>query len=267
MAPEQIHDPHRVDGRCDVYALGVLLYEVLTDELPRGRFDPPSVKVEDTRLDSIVFKALAADPDARYPTATEMNQDLGKIREKSFRMALLTDLALFSGYCLPLLVLVASAICRIDLSTVLWPAAFLWLGLVDDPVWVVPRLRWVSRWTAFAGCLGINLAGPLLGGERLEGISPTRDSPTGLLFLLGWWVFCYSILIGGRAALVPRATQNAGWWAFGVAFGIGVVGWIAVLVATGYAEFLPWGALVVTLCGLGYVAVGDWYLGLLADRH
>ncbi len=77
MAPEQIERPAEVDHRADIYALGVVFYEMLTGELPIGRFPPPSQKVEvDVRLDEVVLRTLEKEPRRRYQQARELSRDV-----------------------------------------------------------------------------------------------------------------------------------------------------------------------------------------------
>jgi hypothetical protein len=81
MAPEQWERPTEVDHRADIYALGVLLYELLTGELPLGRFDPPSVKARvDARIDELVLRALAKEPHRRYQHASDVKLALERLR-------------------------------------------------------------------------------------------------------------------------------------------------------------------------------------------
>jgi serine/threonine protein kinase len=73
MAPEQIEHPAEVDLRADLYSLGVIFYEMLTGELPLGRFPLPSQKSHtDVRLDQVVLRALEKEPDRRYQRASEI---------------------------------------------------------------------------------------------------------------------------------------------------------------------------------------------------
>jgi serine/threonine protein kinase len=73
MAPEQIERPSQVDARADLYSVGVILYEMLTGELPLGRFPLPSEKARtDARLDQVVMRALEKEPDRRYQHASEI---------------------------------------------------------------------------------------------------------------------------------------------------------------------------------------------------
>ncbi|HEX7897749.1 MAG TPA: serine/threonine-protein kinase, partial [Planctomycetota bacterium] len=73
MAPEQVENPKGVDHRADIYAIGVVFYEMLTGELPIGRFEMPSKKVQiDVRLDEVVLKTLEKAPDRRYQKAGEV---------------------------------------------------------------------------------------------------------------------------------------------------------------------------------------------------
>lgn len=80
MAPEQIEHPDQVDHRADIFSLGVVFYEMLTNELPIGRFAPPSQKVKvDVRLDEVVLHALEKEPDRRYQYASEVRDDVETI--------------------------------------------------------------------------------------------------------------------------------------------------------------------------------------------
>ncbi len=73
MAPEQLERPQEVDQRADIYSLGVVFYEMLTGELPLGRFALPSEKSSvDPRVDPIVLRALERDRDKRFRTASEV---------------------------------------------------------------------------------------------------------------------------------------------------------------------------------------------------
>jgi hypothetical protein len=80
MAPEQIDRPQQVDHRADIYSLGVVFYEMLTGELPVGRFAAPSTKVQvDVRLDDVVLRALENSPERRYQQASDVRTDVESI--------------------------------------------------------------------------------------------------------------------------------------------------------------------------------------------
>jgi len=81
MAPEQWEKPLEVDHRADIYSLGVVFYELLTGELPVGRFAPPSSRVQlDVRLDGVVLRTLEREPELRYQQASEVKTDVERIQ-------------------------------------------------------------------------------------------------------------------------------------------------------------------------------------------
>lgn len=80
MAPEQRRDMD-VDHRADIYSLGIMTYEMLCGEVPRGAFQLPSQRTGcDGRIDQIVLKAMQQSPDLRYQSTAEIEADIAAAR-------------------------------------------------------------------------------------------------------------------------------------------------------------------------------------------
>ncbi|MFN0076132.1 MAG: protein kinase domain-containing protein [Prosthecobacter sp.] len=81
MAPEALMLGTAVDHRADIYAVGVMLYQMLTGKLPQGMFKMPSLQIAglDPRYDGVIAKAMMEDREARYQSAREMRAGLDGI--------------------------------------------------------------------------------------------------------------------------------------------------------------------------------------------
>lgn len=100
-APEQLGNPEGADERADLYAVGVLLYRMLTGELPAmkgfmlSRVNP----LYDAAWDAFFAKALSWLPDHRFQNATEMNAALHSL--ELHRQRALVEHRVQAGYRMP----------------------------------------------------------------------------------------------------------------------------------------------------------------------
>ena len=94
MSPEAFVSPETVDGRSDIYSLGITFYQLLTGHLPfagrdvvqlqrqimEPKFEPPRRWNPSLRrdLEAVVLKCMAKEPSHRYETAAELDQQLGR---------------------------------------------------------------------------------------------------------------------------------------------------------------------------------------------
>jgi hypothetical protein len=83
MSPEQLRNSRDVDACADLYSVGVMLYEVLTGNMPTGVPKPASEMIKDLprELDAIVAKCVQPDPKDRYQNASELRGDLLPLRQ------------------------------------------------------------------------------------------------------------------------------------------------------------------------------------------
>jgi serine/threonine-protein kinase len=97
VPPEQLLG-RQLDGRADVYALGVSMYEMLTGKRPyrgrtltemteaitQGKPEPPSQLAPDIppTLEDLILRAMARDLDTRYATAGDLHRDLRALQAR-----------------------------------------------------------------------------------------------------------------------------------------------------------------------------------------
>jgi hypothetical protein len=85
-APEQMTGDGPIDTRADIYSIGVMLYEMLAGQLPRGRFAPPSHHRKiPSGADAVVLRCLDSDPDRRYPDVASLRAALRDVASGAAR--------------------------------------------------------------------------------------------------------------------------------------------------------------------------------------
>lgn len=94
MSPEQLRDSKHIDYRADIYALGIILYEMLTKNIPYRATTLPELLIKilnepiipprqhnaniSDGLEKIIFKATSKEPFARYQTIDEFIDSFGR---------------------------------------------------------------------------------------------------------------------------------------------------------------------------------------------
>lgn len=84
MAPEQLRNSRDVDARADIYSVGVMLYELLTGNVPTGVPKPVSEILKDVpgQLDGVIAKCVEPDPASRFQSAAELRAALAPMLER-----------------------------------------------------------------------------------------------------------------------------------------------------------------------------------------
>jgi predicted Ser/Thr protein kinase len=218
MAPEQLAGAAAVDHRADIYSLGVVFYELLTGNLPVGRFAPPSKKVHiDVRLDEVVLRALEAEPERRYQQASEVKSDVESICGLSFAgRELPPHLRRAFGYEY-----------RSKTMILGWPLVHIATGV--NPATMKKRVAkgWIAigdvaiGGLAMGGCaVGVfAIGGCAIGAFTLGGLS------LGLLVAFGGMAIGALAMGGGALGLVAIGGGAVGVYAYGGgAFGVHALG-------------------------------------------
>ncbi len=102
MSPEQVYGDKELDGRSDIYALGIILFQMLTGQLPYEADTPAKVmmkhvldpipNIREVRPDlppaceDVIAKAMAKEREQRFPTASDLANRLTAVTQKNVKL-------------------------------------------------------------------------------------------------------------------------------------------------------------------------------------
>lgn len=232
MAPEQ-GNADKVDHRADIYALGVVLYEMLTGDRPSSPLNLPSQKVQlDIRVDDIVLRALSKEPERRYRTAQDFQTMVETVTPNQQTTSASQD-KLDSMPPVPVKSPVDPRIARV-LGILIIIGGSLSALMSVYSLLVIPLF--LSFWSrAHSEIQAVPLLGIMRDSPMLGGVLQPMGAPIGIMIVLGIiYSFAVSTLciLGGRHMYCHTSRQWAFtgaiaccllplWWPVGLLIGIG----------------------------------------------
>ena len=211
MAPEQIETPGDVDQRADIYSLGVVLYEMLTGELPIGRFALPSEKAAmDARIDDIVLRTLAKEREARFQTAQEVSTRVDALTQNP---ATVPPASAASP--------MESGMARFSLLSAILTAVSILFGIIVAYLFAsIGDLEDVIRdigagWALFnlVATFGPAITGFILGASALGAIRKSGGTKDGLgfaIFAVVTWPIVFMAVLILASLMVPLRYSSGG---------------------------------------------------------
>ena len=260
MAPEQVEHPLAVDHRADIFSLGVVFYEMLTGELPLGKFGPPSSKAQmDARLDDVVLHTLEKEPDRRYQHVSEVKTAVQNIASGPAAAGT-------SGPETHVTMRIPRWAMGVDYRSkaTLWGLPLLHVATGMDPGTGKPRVATgiiaignVARGGVAIG--GVAMGGIAFGGLALGGVAFGGLS-LGLVALGGLALALLGAAGGGAAAPIAVGGGAVGYWALGgVAWGAHVLSALGTdprareFFEPWAGQWLPWGFRAGLLLAAGFI--------------
>lgn len=205
MAPEQTEGSKEIDHRADIYSLGVVFYELLTGELPIGRFAPPSKKVQiDVRLDEVVLRALEKEPALRYQHAGDVKTAIERMAagDAAPASSQRNTIAFTPAAMLPQLMATAMGGVIGGLSMALGIALAAYAGVAESP-------HSGQFWGWMGGAFGCFFGG---GGALIGAINSYRQLAGDRDLMTTFGRTWFDRLLGGYALLGILAILTAQFW-------------------------------------------------------